>query len=148
MVQLRRLQKNWDRRFCAWQMARPSRGLDDHFEYDWLLNKVDFFNLFFYWEVSSTLNERSDVMCRAEFYAQNYMIFPCEKALPTCRNVSFVQTECKTLEQLVDYLSCVFIGTNTNSAPSHSYWTSEQGHHRSSWNRWSENSIGLTIGKI
>ena len=85
--------------------------------------------------MSSTLNERSDVIFRAEFtrvYAQNYMIFPCEKAPSTRRNVSLVKTESKTLEQLVDDLSCVFIGTNTNSTPSHSYWTPEQGHHRSS----------------
>ena len=51
--------------FSALQTARPSRGLDDHFEYNWLLNEVDFFICLFTGQF--TLNEKSDVICRAEF---------------------------------------------------------------------------------
>ena len=34
--------------FCSLQTAKPSRGLDDHFEYNWLWNKVDLFISFLF----------------------------------------------------------------------------------------------------
>ena len=107
--------------------------------------------------ISPTCREKPERQCSTTIYCQRNLIFSIRQKKkiivfiiwPAKIRVCPAKKNIWSVIMTGDLLSVILSpGTNTNSAPSHSYWTSEQVHHRSSWNRWSENTVGVTIGEI